>query len=112
MNQLPAARVILAILCASYLVSAALLTWMRLAGQIVPAWKIAGWAVTGIAGAVLLLWLSPDRPLLSILMLVVLGPWMIFALTEDARSRHYFIAAIDLAGLFAIVYALWIIRKP
>ncbi len=111
MPQLPAARIILAILCASYLLSAGLLTWARFAGQTVPAWKIAGWLVTGIIGGILLIWLSPDRPLVSIAMLLVLMPWMIFALTEDTRSHHYIIAVVDLAGVFAIGYALWMIRK-
>jgi hypothetical protein len=112
MPQLPAARIILAILCASYLLSAVLLTWAKLAGQVVPAWKIAGWITTGAVGGVLLIWLSPNRPIILVAMLIALGPWMLFALTEDARSRHYVIAIIDLAGLFAIGFALWMIRKP
>jgi hypothetical protein len=111
MPQLPAARIILAILCASYLLSAGLLTWARFAGQVVPAWKIAGWIVTGLLGAILLIWLSPDRPIISFAMLLALGPWMLFALLEDARSRHYVIATVDLAGLFAIGYAIWMIRR-
>jgi hypothetical protein len=112
MPQLPAARIILGILCASYLLSAGLLTWARVAGQTVPAWKIAAWAGTGILGAILLIWLSPDRPIISIAMLLVLGPWMMFALYEDTVAKHYIIAVIDLAGLFAIGYAIWMIRKP
>jgi hypothetical protein len=112
MPQLPAARIILAIICGSYLLSAGLLTWAKFAGQTVPAWKIAGWLLAGIIGAILLIWLSPNRPVISIAMLLVLGPWMVFALTEDTRSRHYVIAVVDLAGLFAIGYALWMIRKP
>ncbi len=111
MPQLPAARVILAILCGSYLLSAGLLTWARLAGNVVPAWKIAGWIITGVIGGVLLIWLSPDRPIVSVAMVLALGPWMVFALIEDARSRHYVIAVVDLAGLFAIGYAIWMIRK-
>ena len=112
MTQLPTARLILIIMCASYLLSAALLTWARISGQTVPAWKIAGWVVTGIGGAILLYWLSPDRPLISIAAFIVLAPWMALALYDDTRTRHFIIAVIDLAGLFAICYALWLIRRP
>jgi hypothetical protein len=111
MNQLPVSRIILASVCGSYLLSAALLAWAKTHGQIVPAWKIGGWLLTGIIGLVLLIWLSPAEPIISFAMLIALAPWMAYALTEDARSGHYIIAVIDLAGLFAIAYALWIIRK-
>jgi hypothetical protein len=110
MPNLPAARLILAIMCGSYLLSAGLLTWARVAGQTVPGWKIAGWIITGIVGAILLIWLSPNRPIVSLAMLIVLGPWMIFALYEDSVGRHYFIAVVDLSGVLAIGYALWMIR--
>jgi hypothetical protein len=109
MSQLPTSRLILAILCGSYLLSAALLTWARMSGQVVPAWKIAGWALTGTVGAVLLYWLAPHRPAISIAMLIVLAPWMAFALYEDTQSKHFVIAVIDLAGLFAIGFALWLV---
>jgi hypothetical protein len=112
MPQLPASRLILAILCGSYLLSGILLTWARVAGQAVPGWKIGGWFITGVIGAVLLGWLSPNRPLVSLAMLIVLGPWMALALADDTRGRHFIIAAVDLAGLFAIGYSLWLIRKP
>ena len=110
MSQLPTSRLILIIMCASYLLSAALLTWARISGQVVPAWKIGGWVVTGLVGAILLYWLSPQRPMISIAVFIVLAPWMAFAFYEDARSHHLIIAAVDLAGLFAIGYALWLIR--
>ncbi len=112
MRELATARLILIILCASYLLSAALLTWARVAGQTVPGWKIAGWLVTGIATALLLPWLAGNRPVISIAVLILLGPWMALALTDDLRGRHFIIAAVDLAGLFAIGYALWLIREP
>jgi hypothetical protein len=112
MRELATSRLILIIVCASYVLSAALLTWARIAGQTVPSWKIAGWLVTGIAGAILLPWLAGNRPLISLAVMIVLGPWMALALSDDLRGRHFIIAAIDLAGLFAIGYALWLIRKP
>ena len=100
---------ILIILCASYLLSAGLLTWARLAGQIVPLWKITAWLVTGSIGMILLYWLAPHRPLISIAIFLTLAPWMAFALFEDARSHHYIIAGVDAAGLFAIAFSLWLI---
>ena len=60
MPNLPAARLILSIICGSYLLSAGLLTWARVAGQVVPGWKIGGWVITGIVGFLLLIWLSPN----------------------------------------------------
>jgi hypothetical protein len=112
MRELAVSRLILAIVCGSYLLSAALLTWARLAGQSVPAWKIGGWVVTGVAGAILLRWMSADRPMISAAMLIVLAPWMALALADDTRGRHFVIAIVDLAGIIAILYALWLIRKP
>jgi hypothetical protein len=112
MRELATSRLILIIVCASYFLSAALLTWARLAGQTVPSWKIAGWLLTGIASAILLPWLATNRPMVSLGVLIVLGPWMALALSDDLRGKHLFIAAVDLAGLFAIGYALWLIRKP
>jgi hypothetical protein len=112
MRELAVSRLILAILCASYLLSAGLLAWARVAGQTVPGWKIAGWIVTGAIGLVLLPWLSTNRPMISLAMLVVLAPWMALALADDTRSGHFIIAIVDLAGLIAIGYALWLIKKP
>jgi hypothetical protein len=110
MRELAASRMILIIMCASYLLSAALLTWARVAGQTVPGWKIGAWAGTGIVGLCLMPWLSQSRPMISIAMLVVLVPWMGFAFSEDARSGHWIVAIVDLAGLGATIYALWLIR--
>lgn len=111
MRELAISRLILAIVCGSYLLSAALLTWARLAGQTVPGWKIAGWIVTGTGAAILLRWLSSDRPIVSIAMFLLLAPWMAIALVDDTRGRHFIIAVVDLAGIVAISYALWMIRK-
>jgi hypothetical protein len=111
MRELAISRLILAIVCGSYLLSAVLLTWARLAGQTVPGWKIAGWIVTGIGAAILLRWLSSDRPIVSVAIFLLLAPWMAIALVDDVRGRHFIIAVVDLAGIVAITYALWIIRK-
>ncbi len=112
MNQVAVSRLILMIMCASYLLSAALLGWARVAGQTVPAWKIAGWAVAGVAAGALLPGLSARRWVVTVIIFLLLGPWMAFALYEDARGRHYVIAGIDLAGLAAITYAVWLMRTP
>jgi hypothetical protein len=110
MRELAISRLILLIMCGSYLLSAGLLTWARVSGQTVPGWKIGGWVVTGIAGFILLPWLSQSRPLISIALLIALGPWMAIALGDDARSGHWIVAIIDLAGLAAIGYSLWLVR--
>jgi hypothetical protein len=110
MRELAVSRLILIIMCGSYLLSAGLLTWARLAGQTVPGWKIGGWVVTGIIGLGLIPYLATNRPIISLAMLVVLAPWMALALVDDTRSAHYIIAVVDLAGLIAIGYALWLIK--
>lgn len=109
MRELAVSRLILLILCGSYLISAGLLTWARMAGHTVPAWKIGGWVLTGVIGLALLPLLSSDRPLISLALLIVLAPWMAIALADDTRSGHWIIAVVDLAGLIAIGYALWLV---
>ncbi len=111
MRELAVARVILWIMVGSYLLSAALLSWARVAGQIVPVWKIIAWAVTSIVAAALLPFLTANRPLIAVAILIALAPWMAFATYEDTRSRHFVIAVVDLAGLLAIFYAVWLVQK-
>ena len=106
------AKLILYIVAGSYLVSAAMLGVMRARGTTVPAWVIAGWLLTGLIGLALTAALGPGRGGVWWGLLVALGPWMVYALVGDLRLGHYVIAAIDVAGLSAIAYALAITWRP
>ena len=102
------AKLILHVVAASYLLSAAILLTMRLRGSSVPTWIIAGWLVTGLLGVVLTAALGPGRGGVWWGLGAVLIPWMILALIGDLRLGHYVVAAIDVAGLAAIGFALLI----
>jgi hypothetical protein len=104
--SLPAARSLLFIVAVSYVVSAAILLLVRLRGGAVGAWVIATWLLTGSAGIVLARMLAPGQAAIWWALLVVLGPWMGYSLYYDLRERIWFMAAIDLAGLFAIAWGL------
>lgn len=102
------ARMIMLIVAASYLLSAALLAVARARGQAVTGWVIVGWLLTGAAGVALALCLAPGRAGALIVLALVLGIWMGYALIGDLRARHWIIAAIDVSALVAIVYSVHI----
>ena len=112
MDPFPAARIILFIVAASYVVSGVLLGVARARGEEVPAWVIATWLVTGVAGLALTAALGPGRRGVWVALLIVLGPWMAWSLVGDLRGGHWVIAGIDVLGLGAIGYALWITAGP
>ena len=108
--MLPTAKLILAILCGSYLLSAALLAVARYRGETVPIAVIATWAVLGIIGFGLLPQLQVGRTWVIVALAIVLGPWMAYSLVRDVMGGHWIIAITDVAGLGAIGYSLWIVR--
>ena len=108
MQQLATARVIFICIAASYLLSAAILGWVRSRGEAVAAFAIAGWAITGVVGIALSLLLASQRPIVWIGLLVALVPWMVYALIGDAGEKRIFMTIADAAGLGAIVWALWL----
>lgn len=108
--NLAAARLVLFIVAASYPVAAAMLYWAKSRGENVPwTWPTA-WLVTGVAGLLFAALLSAGRPWAWWGALVALAPIMLVSLVVDVRGGHWIIAAIDVAGLIAIGYALWIGR--
>ena len=108
--MLATSKLILAILCGSYLLSAVLLGVARSRGETVPVAVIAGWAVLGLIGFALLPALQPGRLGVIVALCVVLGPWMAYSLVRDLIGGHWIIAITDIAGLAAIGYSLWIVR--
>ena len=106
MRELIVARWIFAGIAASYILSALLLAWVRSHGETVPAWVIGGWLVTGLAGLALAYALAEKRPAIWWGLLIALVPWMLYALIGDTTEKHWFMAALDLAGLIAIARAL------
>ena len=106
------ARTIYLIVAISYLLSAAILGLMRWRGTEVPAWVIIGWLVTGVVGIALSTALAPGRGLVWAAILVVLVPWMIYALIGDFRLGHYFMVTIDALALLAIAIAAVASYRP
>ena len=109
MDPYPAARLILYIVAASYVVSGGLLWVARAKGQPVAAWVIGAWLAAGLIGLGLTWAFGPGRGKWVIWagLLVVLGPWMAYSLVGDWRGGHWVIAGLDVAALGAIAYALW-----
>lgn len=106
MRELIIARWIFAGVAATYVLSAAMLLWVRSRGEVVPGWVIGGWLSTGVAGIVLAFFLTEQRPVIWWALLVVLVPWMIYAFIGDTMEKHWFMAGLDVAALFAIARAL------
>ncbi len=106
MRELAIARWIFAGVAATYVLSAAMLLWVRSRGEVVPGWVIGAWLATGVAGIVLAFFLARERPVVWWALLVVLVPWMIYALVGDALEKHWFMAGLDAAALIAIARAL------
>lgn len=105
---LQSARVILISVAASYVLSAVILLVVRLRGTTVPAWVIGGWLVTGVAGVALGYLLAPGRAGVWVAAGVVLLPWMIYSTYGDAMQRSYVMTTVDILGVLAIVYALYL----
>ncbi|MEM1013293.1 MAG: hypothetical protein AAGI46_13870 [Planctomycetota bacterium] len=105
-------RLILLIVAASYPLSAALLVVLKLRGETVPwVWPVA-WLVTGIAGLAISWLLSESSGALAWwALLVVLGPIMVVSTVVDWRHGYWGIVALDIAGLLAIGYGLWLARS-
>jgi hypothetical protein len=109
--NLPAGRILLLVVAASYLLSAGLLAAARLRGVRMEHWVIAGWLLTGLAGATLAAALQPGRPVVWVGLLVALGPWMLYSLAYDVREGVWVMVAADVAGLAAIALGLTFSRE-
>lgn len=98
------------IVAISYLVSAAVMGFMRWRGAEIGTWFLAGWLLTGLAGVLLAQQLAEARPAVWIGLLVALLPWMVLSLVFDTRLKIWVMVAVDAAGVFAIVYGLALAR--
>lgn len=107
-QSIASARMILMIVAGSYVLSAAILGFVRWRGTTVPSWMIGGWLVTGLLGIALSAMLAPGRGAVWVLLMLVLFPWMIYSLVSDLRSGNWIIACTDVAALLAIAYAAFI----
>ena len=112
MREIATARVLFYVMAASFLLSAALLGYVRFTGKTVPAYVLAAWAGLGVLGLLLTPWLTPDRRWIAIVLLVVLGPWMAVSTVGDWQRKIYPMAAVDVAGLAAIGYGVWLAYRP
>ena len=100
------AKVMIFVLAASYVLSAAILAFARYKGETVPTYVIALWAVTGVAAFALAPLLAPGRALVWVGLLVALAPWMAWSLYGDGREGRWVMVAVDALGLAAIAFAL------
>lgn len=98
-----AARGLLFVLSASYVLSAVVLAGRRASRR-----QVATWAATGGAGIVLTASLAPGRWSVWTLLLVALGPWMAVALRTDWRHRNRAMVAADVSALAALAVGLWL----
>ncbi len=112
MRELATARVLFYVMAASFVLSAGILGYVRSTGKPVPAYVMAAWGGLGVVGLALTPLLSPDRRWVAWALLVVLGPWMVVSLVGDAQRKIYLMAGVDLAGLAAIAYGVWLSYKP
>ena len=112
MKEIATARVLFYVMSGSFLLSAAILGYVRLTGKTVPAYVLALWAGLGVAGFALTPLLTLDRRWVAWLLAVVLGPWMAVSLVGDVQRKIYPIAATDVAGLAAIAYGVYLAYKP
>ena len=111
-KDIAVARVLFYVMAASFLVSAALLGYVRATGKDVPAYVLALWGGLGLAGVALTPLLTPERRWIAIVLLVVLGPWMAVSLVGDWQRKIYVMAAVDVGGLAAIAYGVWLAYRP
>ena len=112
MKELATARVLFYVMAASFVLSAAILGYVRSTGKPVPAYVLLAWGGLGVVGLALTPLLSPDRRWIALALLVVLGPWMLVSLVGDAQRKIYVMAAVDVAGLAAIGYGVWLSYRP
>jgi len=112
MKEIATARVLFYVMAGSFLVSAAILGYVRFTGKAVPAYVLAAWGAGGVLGLALTPLLTLDRRWMAWVLVLVLGPWMAVSLVGDAQRKIYPMAAIDVAGLFAIGYGVWLSYRP
>ena len=108
MKELATARVLFYVMAASFVLSAAILGYVRFTGKTVPTPVLVAWGGLGVLGLALTPLLSADRRWIAWVLLVVLGPWMVVSLVGDAQRKIYPMAAVDVAGLGAIGYGVWL----
>ena len=108
MKDLATARLLFYIMAASFLVSAVILGYVRYTGKAVPATVLVAWGGLGLLGIALTPLLGVDRRWMAWVLLVVLGPWMVVSLVGDVQRKVYPIAAVDVAGLAAIGYGVYL----
>jgi len=104
-------RTVLFIISLTYLLSAAILTVLRLRGTVVPTWVIAGWMVTGVAGVVLSQLLVEGRPAVWVGLAVALVPWMAYSLYGDVKNGSWVVALTDVGAIVGIAWALGRVTK-
>jgi hypothetical protein len=112
MKELATARLLFYIMAGSFLLSAAILGYVRFTGKTVPTAVLAAWGGLGLVGLAVTPLLSADRRWIAWVLLAVLGPWMLVSLVGDAQRKIYFMAAVDVGGLFAIAYGVWLAYRP
>ncbi len=110
-DAVAAGRLILLIVAASYPLSAVLLVVLRLRGETVPWIWPAAWLVTGVAGLAIAWMMQPTATWTWWASLAVLMPIMVVSTVVDIRHGYWVIVALDVAGLAAIGYALWLARS-
>ncbi len=111
MKEIATARVLFYILAGSFLLSAALLAYVRYTGKTVPAYVLLAWGGLGVIGFALTPLLTIDHRWVAWVLVVVLGPWMAVSLAGDWQRKIYPMAAVDVGGLFAIAYGVWLAYK-
>ena len=112
MKEIATARVLFYVMAASYLVSAALLGYARFTGKTVPTYVLAAWGGLGVVALAITPLLTLDRRWVAVVLLVVLGPWMAVSAVQDGRQKVYPMVAVDVAGLLAIGYGVWLSYRP
>ena len=112
MKELATARVLFYVMSGRFLLSAALLGYARYTGKPVPTYVLALWAGLGVAGFALTPLLRLDRRWIAWLLAVVLGPWVAVSLDGDVQRKFFPLAAVDIAGLAAIAYGVYLAYKP
>ena len=105
-----AAKLTLLIVAASYPLAAALLWVAKARGATVPWYWPTAWLACGVIGGACAWFLADGRPLAWVGVALFLGVLMAVSLVVDVRGGHWIIAAIDVAGLIAIAWALWASR--
>jgi hypothetical protein len=111
-KHLATARLLFYIMAGSFVLSAAILGYVRATGKAVPAYVLAAWGGLGLLGLAVTPLLSADRRWVAWVLLAVLGPWMVVSPTSDTQRKIYVMSAVDAAGLAAIGYGVWLAYQP